>query len=63
MSRTEYKVLRCRSIAELNDRISDYESRGWSLTGRADSFNDMHVRIICIDRDIDDTEEVTVPGQ
>lgn len=61
MSGTEYKVLRCRSIAELEDQIIYYESRGWARTGRMDSFDGMHVHTIAIVKEIDITEEITRP--
>lgn len=61
MSGTEYKVLRCRSITELMDQISYYESKGWTRTGLTDAFNNMHVHIMSIKTDIDDTEEITQP--
>ena len=61
MSRKEYKVLRCRSITELEDRINYYESKGWARTGRTDVFDDMHVHTIGISKEIDETEEITGP--
>jgi hypothetical protein len=62
MSRIEYKVLRCRSITELEEQINYYESNGWSRAGRAgrtDAFDGMHVHTIGIVKEIDETEEIT----
>ena len=61
MSRKEYKVLRCRSINELEDQINYYESKGWARTGRTDVFGGMHVHTIGIAEEIDETEETTRP--
>ena len=61
MSRTEYKVLRCQSITELQDQIYYYESRGWVRTGRTDEFDGIHVHAISIAKEIDETEEITRP--
>ena len=61
MSRMEYKVLRCRSIAELEEQINYYESNGWSRAGRTDTFDGMHVHTIGIAKEIDETEEITRP--
>ncbi len=61
MSRTEYKVLRCRSLTELEDQINYYESEGWARTGRTDAFDGMHVHTIGIAKEIDETEEITRP--
>ena len=61
MSRTEYKVLRCRSITELKEQINCYESNGWARTGRTDAFDGMHVHTISIAKEIDTTEEMTRP--
>ncbi len=61
MSRTEYKVLRCPSIAELEDQIQYYESKGWSRTGRRDAFEGMHVHTISISREPEETEELARP--
>jgi hypothetical protein len=61
MSRTEYKVLRCRSITELKDQINYYESKGWVRTGCTDAFDGMHVHTISIAKEIDETEEITRP--
>ena len=61
MSRTEYKVLRCRSIAELEDQINYYESKGWARAGFTDTFDGMHVHAISIAKEIDETEEITRP--
>ena len=58
MSRIEYKVLRCRSITELEEQINYYESNGWSRAGRTDAFG-MHVHTIGIVKEIDETEEIT----
>ena len=61
MSRKEYKVLRCRSITELEDQINYYESKGWARTGRTDVFDGIHVHTIGITKEIDETEEITRP--
>jgi hypothetical protein len=61
MSRTEYKVLRRRSITELEEQINYYESNGWDRTGRTDAFDGMHVHTISIAKEIDETEEITRP--
>jgi len=61
MSITEYKVLRCRSITELEEQINYYESNGWVRTGRMDAFDGMHVHTIGIAKEIDETEEITRP--
>ena len=61
MSRTEYKVLRCRSFTELEDQIKYYESKGWARTGRVDAFDGLHVHTISIEKEIDETEEITRP--
>ncbi len=61
MSRTEYKVLRCRSTTELKEQINYFESNGWARTGRTDAFDGMHVRTISIAKEIDETEEITRP--
>ena len=62
MNRKEYKVLRCRSIAELEDQINYHESKGWARTGRTDVFDGMHVHTVGIAREIDETEEITRPS-
>lgn len=59
MSKSEYKVLRCQSITELEDQINFYESRGWTRTGRTDTFDGMHVHTVSITKGIDETEEIT----
>jgi hypothetical protein len=61
MSRTEYKVLRRRSIIELEEQINCYESNGWARTGCTDAFDGMHVHTISIEKKIDETEEITRP--
>ena len=61
MSRIEYKVLRCRSIAELEEQINYHESKGWARTGRTDAFDGMHVHTISIEKEIDETEEIARP--
>jgi hypothetical protein len=61
MSRTEYKVLRCRSITELKEKINYFESNGWARTGCTDAFNGIHVHTISIAKEIDETEEITRP--
>ena len=61
MSRTEYKVLLCRSITELEEEINYYESNGWARTGHTDAFDGMHVHTISIAKEIDETEEITRP--
>ena len=61
MRKIEYKVLRCRSIAELEGQINYYESKGWARTGRTDAFDGMHVHTIGIAKEIDETEEITRP--
>ena len=61
MSRIEYKVLRKRSITELENRIKYYELQGWARTGRADKFDGMHVHTVSIEREIDETDEITQP--
>ena len=61
MRKIEYKVLRCRSIAELEGQINYYESKGWVRTGRTDAFDGMHVHTIGIAKEIDETEEITRP--
>ncbi len=61
MSRKEYKVLRCRSLTELEDQINFYESKGWSRTGRTDAFDGMHVHTVCIAKKIDETDEIARP--
>jgi hypothetical protein len=61
VSETEYKVLRCRSITELEDQINNYESRGWARTGCPDAFDGMLVHTITIAKEIDETEEITRP--
>ncbi len=61
MSRTEYIVLRCRSITELEEEINYYESNGWARTGHTDAFDGMHVHIISIAKEIDETAERTRP--
>ena len=61
MSRKDYKVLRCRSIAELEEQINYYESQGWVSTGRTDVFDGVHVHTIGIAKEIDETEEITRP--
>jgi hypothetical protein len=61
MSRTEYKVLRCQSITELEEQINYYESKGWDRAGRKDVFDGMHVHTIGIAKEIDETEEITRP--
>jgi hypothetical protein len=61
MSRTEYKVLRCQSITELEEQINYYESKGWARAGRKDVFDGMHVHTIGIAKEIDETEEITRP--
>jgi hypothetical protein len=61
MSSTEYKVLRCRSITELEEQINCYESNGWARTGCTDAFDGMHVQTISIAKKIDETEEITRP--
>ena len=61
MSRKEYKVLRCRSINELEEQINTYESRGWASTGRTDVFDGMYVHTISIIDEMDETEEITRP--
>ena len=62
MGRIEYKVLRCRSITELEDQVNHYESKGWVRTGCVDAFDGMHVYIISISKEADEPEEVTQPG-
>ena len=61
MSRTEYKVLRCRSITDLEKQINYYESKGWASAGRTDTFDGTHVHTISIAQEIDETEEMTQP--
>ena len=61
MSRTEYKVLRRRSITELEEQINYFESNGWARTGHTDAFDGMHVHTISIAKEIDETEEITRP--
>ena len=61
MSGKEYKVLRCRSIAELEEQISYYISRGWASAGRTDLFDGMHVHTISITKDVGETEDITRP--
>ena len=61
MSRKEYKVLRCRSITELEEQINYYKSKGWARTGLRDAFDGMHVHTISIAKEIDETEEITRP--
>ena len=61
MSRTEYKVLRCQSITELEEQINYYVSKGWARAGRKDVFDGMHVHTIGIAKEIDETEEITRP--
>ena len=61
MRETKYKILRCRSITELNNKIIYYESKGWTRVGCTDTFNGMHVHTISIVQEIDDTEEITRP--
>lgn len=61
MSKTEYKVLRCRTIAELQDQIHYYQALGWVPTGYTDAFDGMHVHAICIVHEADITEEITRP--
>jgi hypothetical protein len=61
MSSTEYKVLRCQSITELEDQINFFESRGWARTGRLDAFGGMLVHTIRIAKEIDETEEISRP--
>ena len=43
------------------DQISHYESKGWTRTGLTDAYNNMHVHIMSINAEIDDTEEITQP--
>ena len=59
MTRVEFKVLRCQTITELEDQINYYESKGWARTGRTDVFDGMHVHTIGIEKEIDETEEIT----
>lgn len=61
MSTIEYKVLRYRSITDLEDKINYYESRGWERTGFTDAFDGKHVHVISITKRVDDTEEITQP--
>lgn len=62
MSRKEYKVLRCRSIAELEQQLKHYESKGWASAGRTDAFDGMHVHTISIEQEADEAEDITRPG-
>ena len=61
MSGKDYKVLRCRSIAELEEQINYYKSRGWDSAGRTDNFDGMHVHTISIAKEIGETEDITRP--
>ena len=61
MSRTEYKVLRCRSNTELEEQINYYESKGWVRTGRTDAFDGIHVHTVSIAKEIDQREEIVRP--
>lgn len=59
MNGTELKVLRCNSIAELEEQIYLHESRGWERTGRMDILDGVFMHILKLETAIDDTEEIT----
>ena len=61
MSSKEYKVLRCRSITELEEQLENYESKGWACAGRTDLFDDMYVLTISIAKELDESEEAATP--
>ena len=56
-----YKVIRCESVYDLNEKLEGFVLSGWKPVGNPEVLNGEFVQPVQISTTIDDTEQITVP--
>ena len=61
MTEVCYKVVRCESVYDLDEKLEGFARSGWKPVGNLGVFNSEFVQPVQISISIDDTEQITVP--